>query len=281
MKVTRQITKDLSNTYGGGNPTTTSPSTRPRTPTTVRTLRPTQTCRATGTRATLPGTTRVDDHSAYQSFEDDIQCWHAGDGQGTGNLKSIAIEICVNKDGNFTQACENAASLTADLMDKYNIPMENVVPAQPLVRQELPHVLAQRLQGHRLGGLQGIVKAHGAGSSKPPQPPMGDIDVDGYWGNDTTFALQKAIGTPEDGFISQQPSQHKSKNPGLTNGWEWTTTRPTAARPSFARCRRSSRRRAATPTRLTGSLRTQHHQGFAEALRHPGRRHTSPRRRPS
>lgn len=47
--------------------------------------------------------------------------------------------------------------------------------------------------------------------------------MDGYWGNDTTYMLQKAMGTPEDGFISQQPKEHDAKNPGLTNGWEWTS----------------------------------------------------------
>ncbi len=54
---------------------------------------------------------QVDDVEAVQSFEHTTQCWHAGDGRGPGNLTSIAIEICVNADGDFVHACRNAAEL--------------------------------------------------------------------------------------------------------------------------------------------------------------------------
>jgi hypothetical protein len=46
---------------------------------------------------------------------------------GTGNRKSLAIEICVNQDGNFAKAKENAAWLTKYLMNNHNIPISNVV----------------------------------------------------------------------------------------------------------------------------------------------------------
>jgi N-acetylmuramoyl-L-alanine amidase len=46
---------------------------------------------------------------------------------GTGNRKSLAIEICVNQDGSFTKAKENAAWLTKYLMNKHNISLSNVV----------------------------------------------------------------------------------------------------------------------------------------------------------
>lgn len=69
---------------------------------------------------------QVDDKVAIQSFEDDAQCWHASDGKGDGNLNSIAIEICINLDGNYKKSVENGAKLTKYLMDKYNIPIENV-----------------------------------------------------------------------------------------------------------------------------------------------------------
>ncbi|MCH5586189.1 N-acetylmuramoyl-L-alanine amidase [Shimazuella sp. AN120528] len=46
---------------------------------------------------------------------------------GTGNRKSLAIEICVNQDGDFAKAKENAAWLTKYLMNKHNIPISNVV----------------------------------------------------------------------------------------------------------------------------------------------------------
>src|SRR5690606_16631257 len=67
----------------------------------------------------------VDDKEIVQSFEDTAQCWHAGNKYY--NQNSIGIEICVNEDGNFKKAVENAAKLTKHLMDKYNIPASNVI----------------------------------------------------------------------------------------------------------------------------------------------------------
>ncbi len=59
----------------------------------------------------------VDDHEAYQHLPLNENGWHAGDGtNGTGNRKSIGIEICVNKDGNLAKAEANAAWLVAKLI---------------------------------------------------------------------------------------------------------------------------------------------------------------------
>lgn len=59
----------------------------------------------------------VDDKVIYQDLPLDENGWHAGDGtNGTGNRKSIGIEICINKDGNPAKAEANAAWLTAKLI---------------------------------------------------------------------------------------------------------------------------------------------------------------------
>jgi N-acetylmuramoyl-L-alanine amidase CwlA len=59
----------------------------------------------------------VDDHEAYQHLPLDENGWHAGDGtNGTGNRKSIAIEICINSDGDLARAEDNAAWLVAKLI---------------------------------------------------------------------------------------------------------------------------------------------------------------------
>lgn len=47
------------------------------------------------------------------------------------------------------------------------------------------------------------------------------VSVDGYWGSGTTRALQQIMGTPIDGVVSSQDAYWKSRNPGLTSGWEW------------------------------------------------------------
>ena len=59
----------------------------------------------------------VDDREAYQHLPLNENGWHAGDGtNGTGNRKSIAIEICINSDGNLSKAEANAAWLVAKLI---------------------------------------------------------------------------------------------------------------------------------------------------------------------
>lgn len=74
------------------------------------------------TRATYNdrmGTVRVhfyvDDTCAWQNLPLTLSSWHAADGSGNGNRKTISIEII----GNSKKAEENAAKLVAYLLDKY------------------------------------------------------------------------------------------------------------------------------------------------------------------
>ena len=60
------------------------------------------------------------------------------------------------------------------------------------------------------------------GSQSAPAPAQsGGIDVDGYWGNATTRALQGHFNTPQDGIVSSQSAYWRNRNGGLTGGWEW------------------------------------------------------------
>lgn len=69
----------------------------------------------------------VDDKQVIQHYKDSVQCWHSGDGRGDGNLNSIGIEMCVNSDGDFNRTILNTIELVKHLMNKHNIPIENVV----------------------------------------------------------------------------------------------------------------------------------------------------------
>lgn len=70
----------------------------------------------------------VDDREAIQSIPFNEVAWHAGDGaNGQGNRNSIAIEICVNIDGDYKKAVANCQELVKQLMSQFNIPVENVV----------------------------------------------------------------------------------------------------------------------------------------------------------
>lgn len=71
----------------------------------------------------------VDDQTIIQHIPTEEVAWHCGDGRnGTGNRKSIGIEICVNADSDFHQAKSNAVWLIRHLMSRYGIPLQLVVP---------------------------------------------------------------------------------------------------------------------------------------------------------
>ena len=72
----------------------------------------------------------VDDKRIVETVETANASWHCGDGHGKygiTNSNSIGIEICINSDGNYNFALENARQLIRFLMDFYKIPLERVV----------------------------------------------------------------------------------------------------------------------------------------------------------
>ena len=68
--------------------------------------------------------------------------YHAGDGaNGPGNAKSIGIEICVNEDGDFEKAKDNAASLVRLLMAEHGIPSLNIKQHNNWSGKDCPHTI--------------------------------------------------------------------------------------------------------------------------------------------
>lgn len=67
----------------------------------------------------------IDDKEIWQSLPDNEVGYHAG--TSAGNRQSIGIEICVNSDGNFTKAKQNAAWLVAQLLKKHKLSVSRVV----------------------------------------------------------------------------------------------------------------------------------------------------------
>jgi len=59
----------------------------------------------------------VDENSIVQTVPVDEVCYHAGDGKGDGNRKTISIEIC--EDGDHAKAEKNAQVLSAALLKTY------------------------------------------------------------------------------------------------------------------------------------------------------------------
>jgi N-acetylmuramoyl-L-alanine amidase CwlA len=59
----------------------------------------------------------VDEKTITRSIPETEIAWHAGDGsQGSGNTKTVAIEICMNADGDIRAATDRAAELAAYIL---------------------------------------------------------------------------------------------------------------------------------------------------------------------
>ena len=108
-------------------PRTTPKNRRPRLPMTAETItihntgNPTSTARNERAWLTNPSNDRtasfhivVDEKEAIECIPLNETAWHAGDGNGDGNRKSIGIEIC--ESGDYERAVENAATLVADML---------------------------------------------------------------------------------------------------------------------------------------------------------------------
>ncbi|KIL23704.1 hypothetical protein B4127_2637 [Bacillus pumilus] len=108
----------------------------------------------------------VDENVIYQHLPLNENGWHAGDGRGNGNMKSIGIEICENADGNFEQAVENAQWLIRKLMTEQGIPLANVVPHKRWSGKNCPRKLLNRWDSFKAG----IATAH-TGKKATAKPP--------------------------------------------------------------------------------------------------------------
>ena len=85
----------------------------------------------------------VDDHEIVQNLPDNEVGWHAGDGhtEPGGNINGIGIEICVNSDGNFDTAKDNAAKLAAYLIKKYNLSLGALKQHADFMDKDCPQII--------------------------------------------------------------------------------------------------------------------------------------------
>lgn len=78
----------------------------------------------------------VDDSEIYQHIPDNEKSYHTS--SLNANESSIAIELCVNADGDFEKTKQNAAKLVNMLMEKYNIPKENIRAHRDWTEKDCP-----------------------------------------------------------------------------------------------------------------------------------------------
>jgi hypothetical protein len=107
-----------------------------------------------------------------------------------GNIRTVSEPETLVKTGLFTKYTEKKYCKSSDYLLRGDI-------------------LCTPVSGHTV-----VVLNDGARVGKK-------IEEDGKWGIETTERLQQIFGTPIDGFVSNQHYCYKSKNPGLTSGWQW------------------------------------------------------------
>lgn len=103
---------------------------------------------------------QVDDKQIIQSYLDTAICWHSG---GNGNRQGIAIEICVNSDGDYRKAIENAVTLVKILMARYNLNESRVVQHNFFTGKNCPRNLRSGAKG--INWTQFKSKINGANNS--------------------------------------------------------------------------------------------------------------------
>ena len=89
----------------------------------------------------------VDDKCIVKHFNEDIQCWHCGDGKGVGNTQSIGIELCINEDGDYIKTIENGIKLVKYLMSEFSIPITNVVQHNYWTGKDCPKQIREGKEG--------------------------------------------------------------------------------------------------------------------------------------
>ena len=86
----------------------------------------------------------VDENEAIQIMRHDQHAWHAGDGRGDGNMKSIGVEICRSlckgdKYDLYLRSEANAVKLAAYLLKVNNLPLDALRMHYDWTRKWCPH----------------------------------------------------------------------------------------------------------------------------------------------
>lgn len=139
--------------------------------------------------------------------------WHCG--HYPSNQATIGIECNPRMSSGDL---ETVAELVADIRKVYgNLPLSKHSDYQdtscPGTYAGKIAWLDKRAEEIRAGGKPA--------SSAKPQPARA-VTVDGYWGTETTRALQRINKTPVDGIVSSQEVANKKFMPAATGGWVWT-----------------------------------------------------------
>lgn len=162
----------------------------------------------------------VDDKEAVQGIPLERNAWHAGDGNGNGNRKSIGVEICYSLSGGdrYYKAEDNAAIVVAQLMKQYNIPISKVRTHQSWSGKHCPHRMLAEGRWDRF--IERVQNAYSGGSNNvaptPTPPSSSGTGIAYIEGNNVN--LRKGPGTGY-GVIRQLGKGEPYQVFGESNGW--------------------------------------------------------------
>lgn len=117
----------------------------------------------------------VDDTEAVQSFPHSVKCWHSGTTAGNGT--SVAIEICVNSDGDYTRAVANAAELAARILAQHGRGVDDLRQHSAWSGKDCPRYLRSGAKGPTWSSFVAQVAEHLSPSAPVPIPPPAPIPV--------------------------------------------------------------------------------------------------------
>lgn len=121
----------------------------------------------------------IDDVHAVQGIPFRRNAYHAGDGQGTGNRKSIGIEICYSKSGGprYYAAEANAVEYVAGVLKQYGWGIDRIKWHRDWSGKHCPH---RMIDEGRLDSFKKAVKVHLDGAvnvASKPQPAKEEITL--------------------------------------------------------------------------------------------------------
>lgn len=163
--------------------------------------------------------------------------WHAGN--FAFNQLSVGIEV-VSDGSPFTEGeIRDLRELVQDVRARWSIPPENVIRhydcrdfgdrdgvggswVDPW--KSCPEAYVDHARWHR--EVWSRVAPDGSPEPRPDpaEPSRGRIDEDGWWGRETTRALQALFGLEQTGTVEHQWPGSVDAHPGLTYGWLRDTT---------------------------------------------------------
>lgn len=172
----------------------------------------------------------VDDYQAVECIPENRNAWHAGDGsKGNGNRNYYSVEIAgsTGPADKFSQAEENAAYYIACKLKEHGWGIDQVKKHQDFSGKYCPHKTLDLGWQRFLNLIRSYLGQATIPTppSKPSKPSITKLAVDGSWGQATTKALQKILGTKQDGIVSNQPTiNRKYLYSASSTSWQFKKT---------------------------------------------------------